>query len=95
MLKVVAHKYLKPELLDKTDGLFSELVEKTRKEDGCISYDLFVDEEDTGHFVFIETWRDHAALGAHAQSEHFTRIVPALDAMARKEGVVAKMKQKL
>lgn len=95
MLKIVAHFYIKPEYVEKTDALFTEMVEKSRKDEGCLSYDLYQVEGDTGHFVFIETWKDNAALEAHNQTEHFTRIVKQLTDMSYKEAIVAVMTQKL
>lgn len=95
MLKVVAHFYIKPELINKTDTLFSEIVEKSRKENGCISYDLFTVEGEEGHFVFIETWKDKSALDMHSNSEHFTRIIGELTKMVHKNTLIAVMKQKL
>jgi quinol monooxygenase YgiN len=53
---------------------------KTRQEPLCIAYDLFIDQKDPGHFIFIEQWPDQAALDAHCQTEHFTRLVPQINA---------------
>ena len=50
-----------------------------RAEDGCIEYSLTIDAEGLGSFqtkfgadtfVFIEKWRDPAALKAHAAAPH-------------------------
>lgn len=95
MLKVVAHFYIKPEFIEKTDILFAEMVEKSRKDHGCLSYELFQVEGDTGHFVFIETWKDQASLDAHNKTEHFTRIAKQLTDMSYKEAIVVVMTQKL
>ena len=95
MIKVIAHFYIKPELVEKTDGLFKELVEKSRKDKGCISYELFEVEGDTGHMVFIETWKDKSALDSHSKTEHFVRIINELTKMSYKEAVVTAMTQKL
>lgn len=94
MIKVVAHFYIKPEFIEKTDVLFKELIEKSRKEKGCISYELFEAEGDTGHFVFIETWKDQAILDAHGHTEHFTRIIKELQDMSYKKPLIAVLTQK-
>lgn len=73
MLKVIAQNSIKPEQVDAVLPLYRELVAKTRQEADCLGYDLFIDQKDPGHFVFIETWPDRAALDAHCRSEHFTR----------------------
>jgi len=41
MFKVIAEDFIKPEAVEIVLPLYRELVEKTRQEDLCISYDLF------------------------------------------------------
>lgn len=86
MLKVIARDFIRPEAVNIVRPLYEELVELTRQEPLCISYDLFVDQKDIGHFVFIETWPDRAALDAHCATEHFLRLVPQINAHQRQEG---------
>ncbi len=85
MLKVTAQDFIKPESLEVVLPLYAELVEKTKLEPLCISYDLFVDQKEPGHFVFIEEWPDRAALDAHCATEHFTRLVPLINKHQRQE----------
>lgn len=85
MLKVIAEDFIKTEAIEIVLPLYRELVEATKKEPLCISYNLYVDEKDPGHFVFIEQWPDHAALDVHCASEHFQRLVPMINAYTRAE----------
>ncbi|WP_447727200.1 putative quinol monooxygenase [Sphingomonas koreensis] len=85
MLKVIAQDFIKPEAVEVVLPLYRELVEETRREALCIAYDLFIDQKDPGHFIFIEEWPDRAALDAHCRSEHFTRLVPLINAHQRQE----------
>jgi quinol monooxygenase YgiN len=86
MLKVIAQDFIKPEAIPIVLPLYRELIEKTRQEDLCIAYDLFVDQKDPGHFIFIEEWPGRAALDAHCATEHFTRLVPLINAHQRQDG---------
>lgn len=86
MLKVIAEDFIRPESVPAVLPLYRELVEKTQREPFCIAYDLFIDQKDPGHFVFIEEWPDRAALDAHCRTEHFTRLVPLINAHQRSEG---------
>lgn len=86
MLKVIAEDFIKPEHVEAVMPLYRELVAKTRQEADCIAYDLFIDQKDAGHFIFIEEWPDRAALDAHCRTEHFTRLVPLINQHQRKEG---------
>lgn len=85
MLKVIAQDFIKPEFIKLVLPLYAELVEKTKLEPLCISYDLFVDHKDPGHFVFIEEWPDRAALDAHCATEHFRRLVPLINRHQRQD----------
>lgn len=86
MLKVIAEDFIKPDAVEIVFPLYHELVEKTKQEAQCIAYDLFVDQKDPGHFIFIEEWPDREALDAHCATEHFTRLVPLINAHQRQEG---------
>jgi quinol monooxygenase YgiN len=86
VLKVIAQDFIKPEHIATVAPLYRELVERTRQEPLCISYALYVDEKDPGHFVFIEEWPDRAALDAHCSTEHFRRLVPLIDQYQRAPG---------
>ncbi|MDQ8755096.1 putative quinol monooxygenase [Sphingosinicella sp. LHD-64] len=83
MLKVIAEDFIEPEQVETVAPLYRELVEQTRQEPLCMSYDLFVDQADPGHFIFVEQWPDRAALDAHCKTEHFTRLVPQINAHQR------------
>lgn len=88
MLKVIAHNYIRPDAIDAVMPLYRELVEQTLREPLCIEYVLFVDQTDPGHFVFVETWPDRAALDIHSTTEHFNRLVPKIAEYARAPSVV-------
>ena len=86
MLKLIAEDFIDPTKIEIILPLYQELVEATRKEAGCISYELCHDLKNPGHFVFIEAWQDYDALDAHVASEHFQRLVPQIDAYQIADG---------
>jgi quinol monooxygenase YgiN len=51
----------------------------TRKEAGCINYDLHVSPEESAKFLFHENWTSNAALDAHLQSAHIKALLPRMD----------------
>lgn len=93
MLKVIAEDFIKAESIEIVLPLYRKLVEATRREPLCIAYDLYIDQKDTGHFVFIEEWPDRAALDAHCATEHFKHLVPMIDRHKRKEPTYILMDQ--
>lgn len=86
MIYIVSRNCIRPEKREEFCAITAELVEKSRAEEGCVSYELVVERDDPNAFAFLEKWRDQAALDAHNQSEHFTRIVPQMRAMRQPEG---------
>ncbi len=71
--------YIHPEHIATVLPIYQALIEQTQQEPGCASYELFHDIKELGHFVFIETWLDRAALDAHVQTIHFQTLVPEID----------------
>jgi quinol monooxygenase YgiN len=47
------------------------MVGPTRKEAGCINYDLHQSTGDTGLFMFYENWRSQKDLDDHLAAPHF------------------------
>ena len=70
MLTVIATIIAKPDRIADVRRELEKLVAATRKEHGCINYDLHVDLNDPRRFVFYENWTDKPALDAHAASRH-------------------------
>ena len=42
----------------------------TRREEGCITYELFASTEDENRLMYYEQWADRAALARHMESAH-------------------------
>lgn len=67
---------------DKLELVKSELIkvlEETRKEDGCIRYDLHQDIENPNILMFYEIWETTAAWKAHDEKEHIVQLKKAIE----------------
>ena len=51
-----------------------DLLVPTRKEAGCINYDLHVVPDDPSKFLFYENWTSKAHLDAHDQTPHVRHL---------------------
>lgn len=51
------------------------LLEPTRKEPGCLVYELHGDPENPGKFMFYEKFKSQAALDLHVSSPHFKKFL--------------------
>ncbi|MDB4558909.1 antibiotic biosynthesis monooxygenase [Amylibacter sp.] len=56
-----------------------KLLEPTRAEDGCIQYDLHVDNENPGFFVFYENWKNRELWQTHMAAPHLAAYLEATD----------------
>jgi len=56
-------------------AVLRELCTASRSESGCLSYDLFENEDDPLEFVTVERWRDQAAADAHLASAHVAAAI--------------------
>ena len=57
------------------------LLAPTRKEAGCLNYNLHVSSQDPEKFLFHENWTSKAALDAHLQSPHIQDLLPRVDGL--------------
>lgn len=85
MLTVTAKFIVKEENINKFLKLSEPLIAETRKEAGCIRYELFQDIQNSQIITFIEEWKDAEALKAHENSSHFKSIVPKLSELQLEE----------
>jgi quinol monooxygenase YgiN len=71
-IDVVAHIHAAPGQEAPVREVLEGFVEPTRREQGCLRYDLFEDMDHPGQFTFIEEWASREDLSRHAQSSHIT-----------------------
>mgnify|MGYP003623293977 FL=1 len=92
-LVIVAHVAVQPEFAEMLAPEFEAVVEATRKEEGNISYDLYVDVNDPNRLTFVEVWQSQQAIDSHNASDHFRTFAKADRRKASLE--VSVLKQKL
>ncbi|MDR0560060.1 MAG: antibiotic biosynthesis monooxygenase [Prevotellaceae bacterium] len=67
---------------DKVDSFVSgtaELIDKSRAEEGNLSYNLFADLKEKNKFVFVEEWKSQSAVDTHFATEHFKNFGTLLE----------------
>ncbi len=69
-LRVIARLVARPGKEDALRSLLMGLIAPTRKESGCITYELLQNKENSREFTFVEEWEDEAVLGAHFAMDH-------------------------
>jgi quinol monooxygenase YgiN len=78
-ITVIATFQAKPGKEDELRAALAGLLAPTRKEAGCINYDLHSSPEDPAKFLFHENWTGKAALDAHMQSPRVQELLPRVN----------------
>jgi len=55
------------------------LIGPTRKEDGCVQYDLHEDNSQPGRFLFFEKWESQEHLDRHLVTPHLEVLKSRMD----------------
>ena len=92
MIKIVAKNHIKNDKKDIFLKLAKELIIESRKEKGCIAYDIY-ESIDGRALTFIEEWKDEEAIKSHNESNHFKTIVPKLSEFVEGEMEIALYKK--
>ncbi len=69
-LRVVARLVCQADKVEEFKAILTTLRDPTRKETGCISYELTQNNADPTDFTFIEEWSSAEALDAHMKTAH-------------------------
>ncbi|MGB3561834.1 MAG: putative quinol monooxygenase [Thermoanaerobaculia bacterium] len=74
-LRVVAILLAKPDKVSELGTTLAGLLEPTRAEPGCISYELLQNKENEAEFTFVEEWESDSALDAHFATDHIQQAI--------------------
>jgi quinol monooxygenase YgiN len=69
-IRVVARLTAQADKVEALQSLLQGLLQPTRAENGCISYELLHNTTDATDFTFVEEWTSEDALQDHFQSDH-------------------------
>lgn len=83
-LTLIARIFTKKEKRELVKSELIKLIAPTRKEEGCINYDLHQDSENPNLFVFHENWESKALLEKHLASAHIAEYMKATEGAVEK-----------
>jgi quinol monooxygenase YgiN len=78
-LTIVANIHAKPDHIAFVKAELEKLIAITRKEKGCLQYDLHVDNTQPEHFMFYENWESRELWQAHMNAPHLAAYMRATD----------------
>jgi quinol monooxygenase YgiN len=70
MLLLTAYIEVAPTECDAIAAGLAKVIPATRAEEGCEEYGVYEDTQQPGRYVFVERWRDKAALDRHIATAH-------------------------
>ena len=85
MIIVTATINTKPGERDKIISKSQDVIESTRLESGCISYELFASTEDDDVLMMFEKWESKEALELHKQTDHYNAFGQIIGNLIAKE----------
>lgn len=78
-LTIVAKILVKPERQKFVKDELVKLIDYTRKEEGCINYELHQDNENPNLFLFYENWENRELWQKHMNNTHLAEYIKATD----------------
>ncbi len=78
-LTIVAHIESKKDKIDLVKSELVKLIEPTRKEEGCLQYDLHQDNDKPETFLFFENWTSRELWQTHMNNENLKAYMEATE----------------
>jgi len=78
-LTIVARIEAKIDKIELVRSELLKLIEPTRKEQGCIQYDLHQDNDNPEIFIFYENWENRELWQTHMNNDHLKAYMEATD----------------
>lgn len=80
MITVIGKYVIKPRKITAFKTIINEIIEESRKEKGCVSYELNEEISDCNNiFTLIEKWESEEDVKAHNNSIHIKFLMPQLN----------------
>lgn len=78
-LTIIANITANADQIDLVKAELLKLIDVTRAEDGCITYDLHQDNENPVHFMFYENWESRELWQTHMGAQHLQDYMTATE----------------
>lgn len=75
MTIIIARISSTPDAAPQLREILQALVGPSRNEPGCLSYELFQDDEQPADFITVERWTDDRAAEAHLATPHVAAAI--------------------
>jgi quinol monooxygenase YgiN len=88
-MKIITVKFCaKPECRTEVIKLCTGMLEPSRKEPGCMSYNFFQDVTNEHSFFFFEEWKDQESIDKHNISPHYRHFIAQFESLINDRAVI-------
>ena len=84
-VRVVARAIAKTDQILQVKAIVYSLQEYSRREKGCLRYDVLQNRDEPTDFTTLEKWTDQEFLDAHFQAPHFKTAIAQLKGLLKSE----------
>ena len=78
-LTIIARIEAKKNKIDLVRSELLKLIDPTHREQGCLQYDLYQDNENPAIFIFYENWENRELWQIHMKNKHLQAYMDATD----------------
>ncbi|HWY58471.1 MAG TPA: putative quinol monooxygenase [Terriglobales bacterium] len=89
-ITVIAYMTAKTGHEDRVRSALLELVAQSRKDKGCMNYDLHQSQDNAARFAMYESWETAADLDAHAKAAPLQTFVKTAGALLERPAEISK-----
>ena len=73
MYIVIVHSHIREEHVEKFRAITLQNAEASRREEGCVRFDVIQQIDDPTRFTFIEMFKSEEAGAVHRETSHFKK----------------------
>lgn len=65
----------KRDCIEELKELLKSTIEETKKEEGCLMYEVFQTKSNPVEFIVIDSWESEEALNKHYETAHYSNFI--------------------
>jgi quinol monooxygenase YgiN len=81
MITVMARAAVRPDQVEEVARMLRDVCAQSRKEAGCLGYNVYQDASDPTRFSTVEDWADPAAVDTHMAMPYVVALLAKLPDM--------------
>lgn len=78
-IRIVATVIAKDNEVDFVKAATKSIVEPSKKDEGCLQYELHQDNANPNIFIFFEIWKDQKSLDKHNGTQHLKDFIEKIE----------------